>query len=257
VLALGPTLYLSGHQYIPLATRWHGLRVSLLMPYTWLIQVPGLSSFREAERLAFLGLVGAALLAGAAVEWLRQHARPALIAVVVFGALEAGWPGSPKQLTMPTALAAVDRPITADHSGSIVADVPFGIIGVPVGFGDRPSPLAQVLATADGHPRAVSYTSWTVPRTLAGIQRHAFYDGLVTARLGGLVTPAQLAAARQDARRLHVGWVLVWQPRWMNKGRRAGSHYHAHYHYAGIYSYLRQTGFHLAYQADGVLVYRP
>ena len=32
------------------------------------------------------------------------HTFPTVIAVVVFGALEAGWPGQPHQLTMPTAL---------------------------------------------------------------------------------------------------------------------------------------------------------
>ena len=35
------------------------------MPYTWLMRIPGLSAFREADRFALLGLVGAALLAGA------------------------------------------------------------------------------------------------------------------------------------------------------------------------------------------------
>jgi len=256
-LALGPTLVISGHQYLPLPAHWRGLRVSLLMPYTWLIHLPGLSSFREAERFALLGLVGAALLAGAAVEWLRQHAKPALIAVVVFGALEAGWPGIPHPATMPTALPAVDRPIAADHSGSVVADVPFGIIGVPSGLGDRPSPMALVLATADGHPRAVSYTSWTIHSTVTGIARHPFYAGLVAARYGRPFTPAQLTAARRDARSLHVGWVLVWGSRWMAKLRRVGSHYHPDYHYQAVYQYLRQVGFHFAYQADQVVVYRP
>jgi hypothetical protein len=256
VLALGPTVYLSGHQYVPLAERWHGLRVSVLMPYTWLIRVPGLSSFREADRLAFLGLIGAALLAGTAVDWLRRHARPVLVAVVVFGVLEAGWPGSPAQTTMPTTLAAVDRPIAADHSGSIVVDVPFGIFGVPEQYGNEPSPLALVLATADGHPRAVSYGPLAVPTTVAGIRGHAFYARLVAVRFGKRITPAQIAAARQDLRTLHVGWVLVWLPHGMNK-KRAGSHYRPHYHYPAIYGYLRQTGFHLAYQADGVVVYRP
>jgi hypothetical protein len=256
-LALGPTLVISGHQYVPFATHWRGLRVSLLMPYTWMIQLPGLSSFREAERLALLGLVGAALLAGAAVEWLRRHARPALIGVVAFGVLEAGWPGVPHVVTMPTALAAVDRPIAADHSGSVVVDVPFGIIGVPSGFGDRPSPMALVLATADGHPRAASYTSWTIRKTVTGIERHPFYAGLVAARNGRPFTPAQIAAARQDARSLHVGWVLVWGPRWMNKLRRADSRYHPNYHYQAVYSYLSRVGFHFAYQASEVVVYRP
>ena len=72
VLALGPVLKVGRHTYVPLAQYWHGVRVSLLMPYTWFIRVPGLSIFREADRMALLGLVGAALLAGAAVDWLAQ-----------------------------------------------------------------------------------------------------------------------------------------------------------------------------------------
>jgi hypothetical protein len=51
--------------------------------------------------------------------------------------------------------------------------------------------------------------------------------------------------------------VLVWQPRWMSKLRRVGSRYQPDYHYPAIYSYLGQVGFHFAYQADGVVVYRP
>lgn len=256
VLALGPTLYLSHRHYVPLAEEWRGIRVSLLMPYTWLIRLPGLSSFREPDRLAFLGLVSAALLAGAAVTWLRQHARPLLIAVVAFGALEAGWAHPTTDQTMPATLPAVDRPIAADHSGSIVVDAPFGIIGVPDIVGTDPSPMALVLATADGHPRAVSYTSWTVAQTLAGIRRHAFYDGLVTAQMGQPVTAAEVAAARQDLRSLHVGWVLVWQLRWMEK-LSTPRHPHLDYHYSDIYRFLAETGFHVDHQATGVVVYRP
>ena len=76
-VALGPTLYVGGHDYVPLGQSWRGLRISLLMPYTWLIRLPVLASFREADRWALLGLVGAALLAGAAVDFLRQRAWPA------------------------------------------------------------------------------------------------------------------------------------------------------------------------------------
>ena len=249
-LALGPTLYLGSRQYIPLAQTWHHQQVSLLMPDTWLIRFPGLSSFREPDRLALLGLVGAAVLAGAAVEWLLRHSRPALAVVAVLAALEAGWAGPPG--TMPTALPAVDRPIAADHSGSIVVDVPFGIRGIPW-YGKGISPMALVLATADGHPRGDSYTSWVPRPTLAGIRRHAFYTGLAAARAGKRVTPARVAAARQDLTTLPVGWVLVWTKHWMAVTRPS----HHHLHYAAIYRYLSATGFHLGYQADGVKVYRP
>ncbi len=254
MLALGPQLSIGGHQFVPLAQRWRGLRVSLMMPYTWLIRLPGLVSFREADRLAFLGLFGAALLAGAAVVWLRRHARPVLVVVVVFAAMEAGWSGGPHPLTMPTALAAVDRPIAADHGKSVVVDVPFGIVGIPREYGNEPSPLALVLATADGHPRAVSYGPLAVPATVRRARSHAFYAGLVAVRFGQPVPAARLAAARRDARTLHIGWVLVWQGQWMRVVR---GHAYRDYDYRAIFRYLHETGFHLGYQADGVAVYRP
>ena len=249
-LALGPTLSLGNRQFIPLAQTWHGQRVSLLMPDTWLIRLPGMSSFREPDRLALLGLVGAAILAGAAIDWLARRSRLALIPVALLAALEAGWPGPPG--SMPTALPAVDRPIAADRSGSIVVDVPFGIRGIPW-YGKGVSPLALVLATADGHPRADSYTSWVPRPTLAGIRGHAFYTGLAAAQEGLPVSAAHLAAARQDAAALHIGWLLVWTKQWM--ARHRPQHYHLPY--GAIYHYLAATGFRLGYQADGVKVYRP
>src|ERR1039457_6581933 len=150
-LALGPTLQVGSRTYIPLSQTWYGVPVSLLMPYTWMIRLPGLSGFREADRLALLGLLAAALLAGRAGDWLRYHARPLIVAVAGLGVLEAGWSGSQAGGTMVTALPAVDRPIAADHSGSIVVDVPFGLRGGLGLSGGEISPQALLLATADGH----------------------------------------------------------------------------------------------------------
>ena len=50
--------------------------------------------------------------------------------------------------------------------------------------------------------------------------------------------PAWLAAARLDARRMHVGWAIVWSPT------------------PEILKYLRAVGFRFGYRADGALVYR-
>ncbi len=254
VLALGPVLKVGRHTYVPLAQYWHGVRVSLLMPYTWFIRVPGLSTFREADRMALLGLVGAALLAGAAVDWLTRGVRgepsprrkyrrfwPVIAVVAVLGALEAGWPGSPGGVpSMPTTLAALDRPIAADHSNSIVVDVPFGCYVVPQ-WGENPDAQAILMATADGHPRAFCYSSWVPTKTLATLQSHPFYWQLNKAQHGYARTPAQIAAARADLRTLHVGWLLVWLPN--------PSH--------ALSQYLSGTGFRFAYRADGVSVYRP
>ena len=252
-LALGPVLYVGRHLYLPLAQTWDGVRVSALMPYTWFIRVPGLSVFREADRLALFGLVGAALLAGAAVDWAwraRGSASPerrlrrawlAILVVAVLGALEAGWSGTPGGLpVMPTTFPALDRPIAADHSGSIVVDVPFGLDNVP-SYGLEPAPQAILMATADGHPRAICYTSWVPSKTIAAIEAHPFYVELSQAQLGQAVGRDQVAKARADLRSLHVGWVVVWLPKPDQSLTR----------------YLSATGFRFAYRADGATVYRP
>lgn len=242
-LALGLRLRVGGRTYVPLAERWHHLRVSLLMPYTWFVRIPGMAGFREADRLALLGLAGAALLAGAAVTWLRCHAWPVLIVVAAVAALEAGYSGAGAgaKAPLPTALPALDRPIAADHSGSIVVDVPFGLSGGIGVWGTYAVPAeALVMATADGHPRAISFTSWVDVRTAAGIMRHPFYVGLRAAEHGRDNPPAELAAARKDLRSLNVGWLLVW-----------------HHSPPTLASYLAGTGFTFACRADGVLVYRP
>ena len=259
VLALGPTFVVLGHTFAPLATRWHGIRVSLLMPYSWMIRLPVLSSFREADRLALFGLVAAALLAGAAVDWLRWNGRAVIVVVAVLGALEAGWSGITNARTVPASLPAVDGPIAADHSGSVVVDVPFVISGpVKYGFPAGAPQYALNLATQDGHPRAMSYVSGVPMRTIDGIAAHPFYSGLVDAENGTTVTPAHLAAARQDLRTLHIGWVVIWGPSWtpsfpmghIDTKQRDRVNRRA-------IKYLEETGFKFDYQADGVLVYRP
>jgi len=240
-LALGPVLYVGTHLYVPLAQTWNGLKLSEIMPYTWFLRTPGLSAFREADRLALLGLVGAALLAGAAVDWLWRHRLwPVILAVAVLGALEAGWSGIGGVPTMPTALAALDGPIAADHSGSVVVDVPFGLHNIPF-YGKQPVAQAILIATADGHPRAICYTSWVPTRTVTAIAGHPFYAQLNEAQQGWKSTRAQIAAARADLRTLHVGWVLVWLPQPSQ----------------ALSQYLTATGFRFSYRADGTSVYRP
>jgi 4-amino-4-deoxy-L-arabinose transferase-like glycosyltransferase len=263
-LALGASLWVDKKQYIPLEETWNGVKVSLLMPYTWFVRIPGLSSFREADRLAILGLVPAALLAGAAVDWMRYHARPLIAVVAALGILEAGYSGNPRIGEMPTALPRLDGPIAADHSQSIVVDVPFGLRGGIPDYGGRFASEALVLATADGHPRAIAYVSRLPQPTISAIMRQPFYSWLIHAqhytpparsaplpagaklplfdRIPASYTPltaAQVAAGRRNAQRLNIGWVLLW------------------YSNPAIVQYLGQTGFRPDYRADGVSVYRP
>jgi hypothetical protein len=169
--------------------------------------------------------------------------------VAVLGFLEAGWSGSPGPAAMPTALSALDRPIAADHSGSVVLDIPFGLRGGLPLYGSHIPVAALLIATADGHPRAICYSAFEPPPTIAAIARHPFYAQLVrvqsgvpealTGRGGARVTAVQLVAARRDLRRLGIGWALAWPPA-----------------APVVERYLIATGFRRAYRADGVTVFR-
>ncbi|MGN6174994.1 MAG: hypothetical protein ACTHPS_18915 [Streptosporangiaceae bacterium] len=279
VLALGTSLWIGKHQYLPLAQTWHDVRVSGLMPYTWFVRIPGLASFRNADRLAILGLVPAALLAGAAVNWFRYHAKAVLVVVLALGILEAGYSGNAKVRSMPTSYPKVDAGIAADHSGSIVVDIPFGLRGgIPV-YGSPFFAKALVMATADGHPRAIAYTSRSPKYAISAIEAHPFYRYLnlmqhqrpmvcpwalpapgtlrpghqeeatgcpLTVGVAPLhplkLSPAQVAAARRDASRMNVGWAVVWKRNISISGF--------------VLAYLKATGFSYCHRDGNVLVYR-
>jgi hypothetical protein len=284
-LALGTSLWIGKHQYLPLPSVWNGVRVSNLMPYTWFIRLPGLSSFREADRLAILGLLPAALLAGAAVEWFRYHAKPVLAVVAAAVILESGYSGNPRVGWIPVSFHGVDRGILRDHTNSIVLDLPFGLRGgIPVD-GVPFFPQALVMATEDGHPRSISYTSRIPQPTIKAINNHHFYAALIDAehevartcpwrptklpeslnscdhpygvvppgpqvavnKVSEYLTPERLAAARADAARMNIGWAVVW--------KRNGSVSKF------LLTFLHNTGFKFDYLQeihgkDTVLVYK-
>ena len=297
-LALGSALKIGTTSYLPAAITVGGVRLSGVLPFTWLVQVPGLSAFREADRFTLLALVPAALLGGSAVGWLADRARPLLgrvpqagparsgairsgaappgaappgaappggagpggarpgapqararalaagsllLAAAAGVALESGWAGGgPVRASIPASLPALDGPIAADHSGSIVVDVPFGIRGgLPKRYGTRIEPESLLLASSDGHPRAISYTSWIPLPALRAVGRHPFYARLAAAQNGHPSSARQGRLARMDARHMDVGWVLVWRST------------------PDVLQYLAQAGFRFGYRANGVAVYRP
>ena len=240
VLAMGSTIRIGTAEYVPVAHVLGGVKLSAIMPYTWLVDLPGLASFRVPGRLTAIGLIPAALLAGFTIGYLRDHARPVMIAVLAAAFLEAGLATPPGAGTMPTALPALDRPIAADRTASIVVDVPFGIRG-GVGLRGEPfAPESQVLATADGHPLAVANLSRTPPATDLGISSQTFYGDLMAVQNRRTnYKPEQLSAAALNARAMGVGWVLLWT------------------YNRNVVRFLRATGFRFAYHADGVSVYRP
>jgi hypothetical protein len=82
--------------------------------------------------------------------------------------------------------------------------------------------------------------------TIARIKKHPFYTVMVRCQswIPGKpvvvhASPAKLAAARRDAQRMGIGWVLVWTNNPV------------------VVRYLTDIGFRLDYRADGVAVYRP
>jgi hypothetical protein len=239
-LALGSSLRIGHASYFPVAQVWHDVRLSSVLPFTWLVRIPGLASFRVPARFAEVGLVPAALLAGFAVDWIRRNARVALIGVFALALLEAGLSTPAGQKSMPTTLPALDRPITADTSHSIVVDLPFGLRGGVGLRGSAFAPECEVIATSDGHPLAVATLSRVPPATAKGIRNQLFYADLMTIQRGHTsFTAANLVLAAQNASNMHVGWVLVW----------AGEHH--------VRPFLLATGFRFAYRAHGVAVYRP
>lgn len=242
----------SCRQYTPLLTHmhwthvvpphgkpfWAEVQMSNLMPYTWLVKIGWLSGLREADRFAIAGLIGAALLAGRTVQWLsRRRATMPLIAVVAaLGALESGWSGL-CGATMPTVMPGVDQPLTHDRSNSIVVDVPFGERGgvSVIGFDIAPSSL--LIATHDGHRRAISYTSWVANPMKLQIEAHPFYWNLISVEGAGAPSRGQLRRVAADLRGLHIGWVIEWRDIWIR--------HHPGERYAHVNSYLRKVGFRL------------
>jgi hypothetical protein len=119
-------------------------------------------------------------------------------------------------------------------------DVPFGLRGGVGLRGDPFAPEAQVLATAHGHPISVANLSRIPPATDRGIHDQPFLNELMAVQNGRyFFTPEHLNDAILNARRINIGWVLLWT------------------HNRHIEHYLRTTGFRFAYRADGVSVYRP
>ncbi len=227
-------------------TVWEMVRVSNLMPYTWLVRIPWLSGLREADRFALVGMIGVALLAGIVVQWISERkwkiAAPLLVVVLALSVFELGWQGgttgppfTPTEV-MPDRMAWLDAPIKADKSNSIVLDVPYGLRGGLRLTGSGISERAFVLATEDGHPRAESYTAWVPLPTINAIKAHAFFKYLMVYQ-GATHEPTnnQLKAASRDLKTLNIGWVVEWRNLWRLN--------HPEQRIGKLVTYLRDLGF--------------
>jgi hypothetical protein len=251
------------HQYLPLLTHlhwavvappgapsyWTPIAASNLMPYTWLVRVPWLSGLREADRFALVGLIGAAMLAGVAVQWLsrRTLTRPLIAAVVAAGVLEAGWSGAGGpgyNGTMATTLPQLDSFLARDHTSSIVVDIPYGLRGGVALVGSTISPQALLIATDDHHPRAISYTAWVSGATTTAVERHPFYLQLLSAENGipaASFSRPQIRRARADLRAMDVGWIVEWRNMW--------TAHHPRRRFRNINLYLARVGLRRTHRA--------
>jgi hypothetical protein len=252
----------SCHQYLPLLNHvhwtwvhsgevvgWQKVAVSNLMPYTWLVRIPGLAGLREADRFMLVGMIGVALLAGLVVDWLSKRRRwlavPLIAVVAALAVFETGWAGgtagpplTPTE-TMPTTMPAFDAPLRADHSRSIVLDVPFGLRGGLSLIGSSISERTLLLATEDQHRRAVSYTAWVALPTIKAIEAHPFYLYLMKYQSSRTYpTRRELAAAAADLKTLHIAWVIEWANLWRI--------HHPLSRLFKLETYLRELGFRRA-----------
>jgi hypothetical protein len=228
----------SCHQYMPFlghihwaevtfhgVTSWRQVLVSNLMPYSWLVRIPGLAGLREADRFALVGLIGAALLAGIVVQWISERklrqAVPLMVVVTALAVLELGWTGGTDgppltpSFNMATTFSAIDSRIAADHSKSIVVDLPWGLRGGLSLIGSGISDQALLLATSDGHPRAESYSAWVPWPTINAMEAHPFFRLVIKYQGSTLTpTPSELQRAAADLKTLHIGWVVEWDNLW-------------------------------------------
>ena len=82
-----------------------------------------------------------------------------------------------------------------------------------------------MLATADGHPIADGFLSRVPAPTIAGIEQHPFYVGLINIWHQKRNPMSLVHAAYWDAKRMRVGWVIVWPSRLPRRDQRLpGAH---------------------------------
>ncbi len=264
LFALGPRIAIGEHAKVPEdygrmgATPFpmivRGQQLSAILPYSWLVQVPGLADFRVAQRFNMLAALPATLLAGLGLEWLlarRSRAARATVApLLAVAILEMAGPVPPAELHIPVTRRRVYGPIRKDPSRSIVVDVPLGWVTSirSAGVGYRTEPVLR--AVEHGHPIAYGFTNRLSDSRLEALASHPFYAGLLARQYGDRnATPPwptphppadpTIEEAREDRERIGVGW-LVLHP----GADRA------------VTGYLKATGFVWSHGADGFDVYR-
>jgi hypothetical protein len=261
VFALGPGLTLVDEPLLPLPIERYGQELSGLMPYTWLVHLPGFGDARFPARFVLLGLLPLAVLGGLGAEALRTRgsvvAKCVLGVAATLGLLEAGWSMGVdgRELDyrwtlkprVPLERGAVYDPIERDHSGSIVVDVPVSFQSGIAGAGTFAFTEPMLRATEHGHPISNGYVSRLDYDTVIAQQYNPFYADLLAIQTAGSAEGEKPKldphGARLALKAMNVGWVVVWP----DNGSLPISR---------VRGYLRRTGFREA-GADGpVLLFR-
>ena len=257
LFALGPRIAVGEHPTDYLIAGWApfpmtvlGQKMSRILPYSWLVQVPGLADFRVAQRFAMLAALPATLLAALGLQWLLERstrmARAAALALSAVAVLEMALvPDIDSRV--PVARPNVYGPIRRDPSRSIVVDVPFGWLSAIEVAGVRSYRTDALLRAAQHHhPIAFGFTNRLSDRRFDELAAHPFYAGVLTRQYGAAgpgpwPTPhpprePTIAEARADRERLGVGWVVLHPDAsrdivsWLHATGFEWSHAAAHFH---------------------------
>lgn len=261
LLALGPRIAIGEHPTDHLRAGWtpfpmivRGQPLSAILPYSWLVQLPGLADFRVAQRFAMLAALPATLLAGLGVQWLLSRrtrvARAGVLPLAVLAGLEMALVANVES-QIPIARPRVYGPIRRDPSRTIVVDVPLGWVTSITIAGVRDYRTEPVLRAAQHrHPIAWGFTNRLSDRRFDELASRPFYAGLLVHQYGAAAdAPAwptrhpprepTIADARADRERLGIGWVVL-HP----EASRA------------VVPWLEDTGFQWSHGAGGYDVYR-
>jgi hypothetical protein len=240
-LALGPQLRLATFPHIPFAVHRYGQFVSPVMPFTWLTYIPFFGDVHVPSRFTMLGILALAMLGGAGFQQLRASGRWGLVVaslLVAFAVLESGFPdaGTGKRW-VPLSRDALYAPIRADHTRSIVVDVPLGFIGSTAGAGEDANQMEPMLrATQHDHPIAQGYVTRLPQRLVNKLVARPLY-GAILATQSGAPNHVNPAAAAADARGIDARWIVMWP--------QAN---------AAVRAYVASMGFRLMKSEDGIEV---
>jgi hypothetical protein len=218
VLALGATLRAFGRTFVPLPLHLSGVRVSGLMPDTWLLIVPGLGEIRVPERFMVAGMLFLALLAGFGTRALSRVRPPVgAVAATCLVALVVVEGTSPLRGGIPREQPRLTEPIRADRSADIVVDVPVGFVSSATAFVGQLLPVtyAMVRATQHDHPISSGYIARIDKNRITRLASRPFYNNLLRLQGNNLAPPpvelpVDAGRSRRDARLIDVGWVVQW-----------------------------------------------